>query len=488
MLNKLQMDKLVLSESLQESKTQQDWRDDNGIWLNDSQSQLNPTRVRHLCRPCSIDEIQSLVAFARKSNRAISISGGKHAMGGQQFGNENLHLDMSGFNRILQLDLESGLVSVEAGIKWPKLIRDLHALQRNQPGGAPWVIKEKQTGVDSVSIGGSLSANMHGRGLKSRPFVDSIESFELIDHHGEVHCCSRRQNQELFALAIGGYGLFGVVATVTFQLVRRFKVRRHVSRILAMDSVALLNQQRDAGCVFGDCQFSIDLDGVADEHAAIMPCYQPVNSDTEITPDATSLAPDDWGSLYRLSRTDKRQAFELFSEHYLRTDGQVYWSDTLQLSNAFCGYRDAMDPNVGTEVITEIYLGHETAIPCLEKIRQCLATRKADVTYGTIRLIEADHETFLPWARRRSVCIVANLHCPKTTAGTEKTKRDFKAILDCTLEYDGSFYLTYHRWASEHHVATAYPQIRDFFALKKVYDPNEIFQSNWYRHYHQFFG
>lgn len=139
-------------------------------------------------------------------------------------------------------------------------------------------------------------------------------------------------------------------------------------------------------------------------------------------------------------------------------------------------------------MITEIYLDHDKAIPCLESIRESLALRKADITYGTIRLIEEDRETFLPWARRRSVCIVANLHCPVSKAGIEKTKQDFRAILDCVLAFDGSFYLTYHRWALPHHVTAAYPQISEFFELKKHYDPNEIFQSNWYRHYHQYFG
>ena len=487
MLEELQKDKLFQSEWKEESQTHYLSSNGRGIWVNDSQSQLNPTRVRHLCQPNSVDEIIRLVAFAKTSNSAISVSGGKHAMGGQQFGHENLHLDMSDFNRIIQLDSKAGLVTVEAGIKWPKLIHDLRELQSGLTDGiTPWVIREKQTGVDSVSIGGSLSANIHGRGLRSRPFVDSIEAFELVDHRGEVQRCSRSENRELFSLAIGGYGLFGIVATVTLRLVRRFKVQRQVSRILAMDSVTLLNQHRESGFVFGDCQFAIDMSGNADEHPAILPCYRPVSSDIEVTPEATSLSPEDWASLYRLSRTDKRQAFELFSQHYLGTDGQVYWSDTHQLSSAFSGYREAVNPKQGTEMITEIYLDHDKAIPCLESIREDLASRKADVTYGTIRLIEADHETFLPWARRRSVCIVANLHCPGTASGIKKTKQHFRAILDRALNFDGSFYLTYHRWALKHQIEAAYPQISEFFALKKVYDPNEIFQSNWYRHYRDF--
>ena len=30
--------------------------------------------------------------------------------------------------------------------------------------------------------------------------------------------------------------------------------------------------------------------------------------------------------------------------------------------------------------------------------------------------------------------------------------------------------------------------MREFLALKRRHDPNEVFQSNWYRHYRDMFG
>ena len=451
--------------------------------VNDAQSKLNQTRVRQICCPGSIDEISQIVQQTKAAGHAISVSGGKHAMGGQQFGTDNVQLDMTQFNRVLNLDQERGVVTVESGIQWPQLIQELHRIHRHNKTTQPWTIREKQSGVDSVSIGGSLSANIHGRGLRSRPFIDSIESFLMVDHRGQTLHCSRESNPLLFSLAIGGYGLFGIIAHVTLRLVRRFKVRRKVEIAVMGDALPLLQQRRESGFAFGDCQFGIDLTGPAESHPAIVPCYLPVNDSTPITESKTSFSAENWAQLYRLSRTDKRQAFDLFSQHYLQTDGQVYWSDTHQLSNAFCGYRSAVDPSEGTEMITEVYLDPDKALPFLTRVRLALAARQADITYGTIRLIEADHESFLPWARRRSVCIVVNLHCPRSQAGIRKTKRDFQTILDHTIEFDGSFYLTYHRWALAHHLCAAYPNIGEFFKLKKKFDPNELFQSDWYRHY-----
>jgi hypothetical protein len=49
-------------------------------------------------------------------------------------------------------------------------------------------------------------------------------------------------------------------------------------------------------------------------------------------------------------------------------------------------------------------------------------------------------------------------------------------------------YLTYHRDATRRQVETCYPQFAEFLRLKKKYDPQERFQSNWYRDYKSMFA
>jgi hypothetical protein len=48
--------------------------------------------------------------------------------------------------------------------------------------------------------------------------------------------------------------------------------------------------------------------------------------------------------------------------------------------------------------------------------------------------------------------------------------------------------LSYHRWATREQVLRCYPQIVDFLRLKKKYDPQEMFQTDWYRHYKETFA
>src|SRR5438874_6090905 len=168
------------------------------VFVNDIHSQLNRTRVSELSQSRSGEELQRIVRRARKQGKSISIAGGRHAMGGQQFGTDTLLVGVTKLNRILNLETDRGLLEVEAGIEWPQLIDGYLSLQKRESRG--WGIAQKQTGADRLSIGGTMAANGHGRGLTMKPFVSDVVSFELVDADGNIRHCSRSENEELFRL------------------------------------------------------------------------------------------------------------------------------------------------------------------------------------------------------------------------------------------------------------------------------------------------
>src|SRR6266404_6204962 len=182
------------------------------ILVNDVHSQLNPTQVLGISQPRSLEDVQKLVGAARKSRKVVSIAGGRHAMGGQQFGGETLLIDIRKLSRVLNLDRKRGIIEVEAGIEWPELIDSYLALQNGDHQS--WGIAQKQTGADRLTMAGTIAANAHGRGLKMKPFISDVESLVIVDATGTAHTCSRTENPELFRLVHGGYGLFGIVTSV----------------------------------------------------------------------------------------------------------------------------------------------------------------------------------------------------------------------------------------------------------------------------------
>ena len=120
--------------------------------VNDIHSQLNATDMRRIVVPRTPVDIQRAVVGVREEGGSLSVAGGRHAMGGQQFLDGGVLLDARGLKRILELDAERGLVRVEAGMMWDDLIRGLRDMQRGSE--RRWSIVQKQTGADRLSIGG----------------------------------------------------------------------------------------------------------------------------------------------------------------------------------------------------------------------------------------------------------------------------------------------------------------------------------------------
>ncbi len=464
--------------------------DGSGVWVNDVHSKVNRTRVRAVCRPTSTAAVQRIVRRAGDEQVAISVAGGRHAMGGQQFGDDTVLIDTAGLDRVIDFDPEEGTVTVGAGIQWPKLISSTIALQRNSL--VQWGIRQKQTGADRLSLGGALAANIHGRGLRFKPLIDDVESFVMVDADGALRRCSRSENAELFALAIGGYGLFGVVVQVTLRLAPRIKLRRDVEIIDLEDLMAALAGRIADGYLYGDFQFSTDPASDGFLRRGVFSCYRPVEAATPVTSDRREFSREDWLKLLHLGHSDPAKASEVYTRHYLATSGQIYWSDSHQLGTYIDDYHAALDRDLGasapaSEMITEIYVPRHRLVEFMAAARQDFREHEVAFIYGTVRLIERDRESFLAWARRPYACVVFNLHVPHTPAGLEKAAADFRRLIDRGLERDGGFFLTYHRWASRRQIEAAYPQFSAFLRLKRRYDPAERFQSSWYRHHKTLF-
>jgi len=462
-----------------------------GTLVNDIHSRLNPTRVDRIVPVDSPDELRRALRIARRERRAVSIAGGRHAMGGQQFASGSVLLDMRNLKRVRAFDAEKGVIEVEAGIEWPELVEDL--LARQEGTARQWGIAQKQTGADRLTLGGALAANVHGRGLKMKPFIADVESFDLMDSSGETRRCSRSENSELFRLAAGGYGLFGVVTSLRLRLIPRVKLERVVELLSIDDLPAAFEKRIDGDFLYGDHQFAIDEKSEDFLRKGIFSCYRPVDPETPIPAGQKELAEGDWAGLLDLAHFDKTQAFERYVRHYLSTSGQIYWSDTHQMSAYLDDYHRGLDrkagaPHPATEMITEIYVPREDIPAFLAEVREDFRGNRVSLIYGTIRLIEEDRESFLAWARQPWACTIFNLHVEHTPEGKERAAGAFRRLIDAAIRRGGSYYLTYHRWATRRQVEACYPRMAEFLRWKRHFDPEERFQSDWYRHYRTMFA
>ena len=118
-----------------------------------------------------------------------------------------------------------------------------------------------------------------------------------------------RENADLFKLAIGGYGLFGAVATVTLRLTPRQKIQR-VVEVRTVDELPAAFDQRIAdGFIFGDFQFAIDETSDDFLRRGVFSCYKPVDAATPMPEGQKELVDDDWQRLLLAAHANKAEAF-----------------------------------------------------------------------------------------------------------------------------------------------------------------------------------
>jgi FAD/FMN-containing dehydrogenase len=449
---------------------------------NDAHSRLNPTEFAELIRVRHADDIRRALARARAARMPCIALGSRHAMGGQQFAQGGIGLDTTRLDRVVAFDRRRGLVTVQAGIRWPALQAFL-AAQRDEQG-LGWSIAQKQTGADEFSLGGSVSANIHGRGLDRPPLVADLERIALIAPDGERIEADRARYPEHFALAVGGYGLFGVLEEATLRLVPRRKLERCVDICERDDLIARLERRIAAGHRYGDFQFAVDAAREDFLRRGVLSTYRELPDDAEMADAQHRLDADTWRELLYLAHVDKHAAFERYAAFYRRTHGQRYWSDDHQFGVYVDGYHLAIDQrlgHVGSELISELYVPRAELAGFLADAAQCLRALRADAIYGTVRLIRRDSETVLAWAREDWACTVFNLHVRHDAAGREQVAQQQRALIDLALARGGSFYLTYHDDATTEQLLRAHPRLIEFLCAKRAHDPHGVLRSAWYR-------
>jgi FAD/FMN-containing dehydrogenase len=461
-----------------------------GTLVNDVHTGWNATWVDRVDRPASAADVQTLITAARKRRKIISVSGSRHATGGQQFAAHSVLVDMRGMNRIRDLDTRSGVLSVEGGIEWPELIQDCLKAQSAAPA---WGIRQKQGGADRMTIGGALSANAHGHCLGTPPIVGDVEWIEIATADKALRKCSRMEEKELFSLVIGGYGLFGIITAVGLRLAPRRKVRRNVETHTLAEVIPLVEKRAANGSAFGYFQYSTDETSLEFMRTGVLTTYEVVGDDTPLGGAGADLDEGTLASLLDLAHKDRRSAYAHYAKFELSKNGNVEWSDLHQLSSYPAGYHKTVDRHLGddskgADLIWEFYVPRGELIAFLEEARRALLKSEASLIYGTVRFIEQDRDSFLAWAKKRYACVIFTPHYPGGAAGIRKAGELYRQLALAATKRGGSFYLTYNHFTLRSDMDAAYPQFAEFLQLKRKYDPTELFQSDWYRHYRDLYA
>src|SRR3546814_7567563 len=124
--------------------------------------------------------------------------------------------------------------------------------------------------------------------------------------------------------------------------------------------------------------------------------------DTTLFRSRRSLDARDFSRLLALAHVYPGRAFSEYAAFYLATDGQRHGSDDQQAGVYLGDYHAPIDAclgHAGSEMITELYVPRSRLADFLGAAADGLRRRRAQVVYGTVRLVERDDDSLLAWAR-----------------------------------------------------------------------------------------
>jgi FAD/FMN-containing dehydrogenase len=445
-------------------------------------ARLVPARVAGVPRAGSVEELQAVLSGARQRGLKVSIAGSRHSQGGHSYSAGGVRLDMRGFNRILSVDPASRTITVESGATWAEVQRAL----------APHRLAVKVMQSSNIfTVGGTISANAHGRDLDVTQVIEVVQRFRLLLADGRIVEVSRSTNPELFSLVVGGYGLYGIILDVTLRVApdELYEQRSTIMDYKAFPAYFAEQIQRDSGIVLMLARPSIDPDPQSFLREIVVVTWR-------------HAAPGQTGS-YEL--TEEQNV--LRDKFFLGLSRRFDWAKALRWSlqkkfelgageRRIVSRNNAMRPPLAplellqyhsgtdTDIIQEYYVPVENFVPFMDRFRAILQDGRMNVLSSTVRYVSPNATPALAYAPARpAFAIIQMSNVGLSPDAQDHARAVTQQLVDAALEFGGTYYLTYQNYPTPAQLHRAYPNARRAFERKRFYDPGELFSSQFWETY-----
>lgn len=445
----------------------------------DDVSRLNAAPVQEVWAvPRSRDDAErqliELLSKARRDQLSVSIAGARHSMGGHTIAPEGIVIDMLPFQS-MSLSPDEAVVTVQAGALWADVIPFL-----DQHGRSVSIMQSD----NSFSVGGSLSVNVHGWQVKRPPISSSVKSFRLLLADGRILRCSREENAQLFSLALGGYGLFGIILDAELWTVPNewYEVERYSVPASRFSEVFREQVDGDAAVEMAFGRLRVTKQAFLED--AILTVYRKTSGISKPLP---ALEESALGPLRRTvfrssvgSEYGKRLRWNLETLFGERIGGELASRNQL-LNGDVSLYTNRSDER--TDIIHEYFVPPNQLAPFLVFAREIIPRHGADLLNVTLRDVRQDNETFLRYADQDLLAVVLLFSQARTELAESAMRKMTLELIDASLSVGGRYYLPYRPHASQEQFLRAYPQAREFATLKRSHDPDLLFRNQFYDRY-----
>jgi decaprenylphospho-beta-D-ribofuranose 2-oxidase len=429
-------------------------------------------QIEQYLQPTSIEALQEQIRQASLAGKTISFAGQKHTQGGHTFCENGIVIDMKSLNKIISIDPHAKLLRVQAGATWEEI----------QDAINPYGLAVKVMQASNIfTVGGSLSANAHGRDPNYGTLIETVRSILVVKADGSIVTASRAQNSDLFRAVIGGYGFFGAILEAEIELTDNVVYRKHAEIVSTLEYPAYFQKnvqgKKEVGLHFARMHLSssnnltkvIAISFTEDPSAV---------SDMTLHPESKIF--QNQIKLQLLRHTSVAKALRGPLE--IRTE----------MKEEIISRNQAMRPPVKclsynsknyTDILQEYFIPLNRFADFTESLRQTVQEEKINLLNVTIRYVPQDTSSLLPYAKTDSFAFVLYVTQGLSDEEKEKAIRWTRKLIDAALDCQGTYYLPYQLYATPEQMQKAYPEFLQVVQAKHTHDPRNVFSNIFYQTY-----
>jgi FAD/FMN-containing dehydrogenase len=442
------------------------------IVMNDA-SRLSPTPVFSHWVVKSDPEADVIARLRRElkeaasNRRPIVVGAARHSMGAQSLARNGTGITFD-IDRC-ELDRAAKTFRVHAGTRWHQVIAKL-----DPAGFSPAVMQSNS----DFGVASTFAVNAHGWPTPYGPFGATVRSIRLMLADGSIVTCSRSENAELFGLAMGGYGLVGIVLDLEVEMVENLLLRPRwelmPGEAFAERFVRAADADPRVRMIYG--RLSVARESFF--HEALLVTYRPEPTGPDGLPPVTRSGPLTGVSrkIYRAQiGSEAAKKARWFAETVATPKAGSGVATRNTLMNEPAANLASADLR-RTDILHEYFVPPERFGEFIAACRAIIPKARAEFLNVTLRHVLADPTSTLAFAPTRRIAAVMSFSQEVTPEGETDMLLLTEALIDRVIALGGSFYLPYRLHARRDQVEAAYTGVARFVERKRHYDPGLVFR------------
>ncbi|MCB1388155.1 MAG: FAD-binding oxidoreductase [Rhodobacteraceae bacterium] len=443
--------------------------------LNDA-SLLSATPIHSHIRPALsgdalVEAFRAELAVARAEGRAVNVGAARHSMGGQAIPRDGHAITVD--DAWIDPDPTTRTYRVNGGARWRDVIAALDRI-----GFSPAVMQSNH----DFGVAATFSVNAHGWPVPYGPMGATVRSLRMVLPDGSLVTASRTENASLFRLAMGGYGLIGLIVDMELDMVPNQRLTPSFAVMPARDfPQAFLQAVFDPDIPMAYGRLNVSRATLFDQ--AMLVTYAPTPDQSNL-PAATGSGLISHLASYVYRAQVGREGMKDFrwwieSDLYPRLAGE---STRNSLMNEPVVTLDDRDP-LRVDILHEYFVPPESFDGFLQACREVIPDAFVEFLNVTLRYVDADPDSVLAHSPTPRIAAVMSFTQEMTARAEADHRRMTQVLIERITALGGTYYLPYRPHATLDQFRAAYPRAGEFAAAKRALDPTLTLRNNLWDSY-----